>query len=37
LLETDEEVGLTALAEFLVEFFEAAETQIMARPAARSG
>jgi hypothetical protein len=37
LLETDEDDGLTALAEALVEFFEAAETQIMARLAARSG
>ena len=37
LLEADEDDGLTALAEALVEFFEAAETQIMARLAARSG
>ncbi len=36
LLETDEDDGLTALAEASVEFFEAAETQIMARLAARS-
>ena len=37
LLETDEDDGLISLAEALVEFFQAADAQLLARLAARSG
>lgn len=37
LLETDESDGLISLAEALAEFFQAADAQLMARLAARSG
>ena len=37
LLESDESGGLISIAEALVEFFQAADAQLLARLAARSG